>query len=277
MMELTVRSPEGKQVEPIKADDLVFGVRPHLAVVHQALLAQLANRRAGSGSSKTRGEVAGSTAKLRRQKGLGRARLGSLRSPAIRHGGIAFGPKPRSFSQHLPKRMRRLAIRSVLSAKAADGSLQVISMLSLQKPRTKDVVALLRNLGLERSTLLVTEDADRNIVTSARNLERVKVLPAPYLNVSDMLSHQHLLMTVGAVRKAEQLWGGDRALRRRAPIPALEPAVEEAPAAPRARRRRTAAPAPAATVEQAPAAPQARRRRTVTPAPAATVEEGSDA
>jgi large subunit ribosomal protein L4 len=276
MMELTVRSPEGKQVEPIKADDLVFGVRPHLAVVHQALLAQLANRRAGSGSTKTRGEVAGSTAKVRRQKGLGRARLGSIRSPAIRHGGIAFGPKPRSFSQHLPKRMGRLAIRSVLSAKAADGSLQVISKLSLQKPRTKDVVALLGNLGLERSTLLVTEDTDRNIVTSARNLERVKVLPAPYLNVADMLSHQYLLMTVGAVRKAEQLWGGDRALRRRAPIPALEPAVEEAPAGPRARRRRTATPAPAATVEEAPAAPQARRRRTAAPAPT-TVEEGSDA
>ena len=276
MMELTVRSPEGKQVEPIKADDLVFGVRPHLAVVHQALLAQLANRRAGSGSTKTRGEVAGSTAKVRRQKGLGRARLGSIRSPAIRHGGIAFGPKPRSFSQHLPKRMRRLAIRSVLSAKAADGSLQVISKLSLDKPRTKDVVALLGNLGLERSTLVVTEDTDRNIVTSARNLERVKVLPAPYLNVADMLSHQHLLMTVGAVRKAEQLWGGDRALRRRAPIPALEPAIEQAQPAPRTRRR-TATPAPAATVEEAPAAPQARRRRTAPPAPAATVEEGSDA
>jgi large subunit ribosomal protein L4 len=250
MMELAVRSPEGKQTEPIKADDLVFGLRPHLAVVHQALLAQLANRRAGSGSSKTRGEVAGSTAKLHRQKGLGRARLGSIRSPLMRHGGIAFGPKPRSFSQHLPKRMRRLAIRSVLSAKAADGSLHVVNSLSLKKPRTKDIVALLGNLGLERSTLLVTEETDKNILASARNLEKVKVLPAPYLNVVDMLSHRHLLMTVGAVRKAEQLWGGDRALRRRAPIPALEPAEGQASPAPRARRRRTAAPAPAAVVEE---------------------------
>jgi large subunit ribosomal protein L4 len=249
-MELAVRDPDGKQAKPITADDLVFGLKPHLAVVHQTLLAQLANRRAGSGSTKTRGEVAGSTAKLRRQKGTGRARLGSIRSPLMRHGGIVFGPKPRSFSQRLPKRMRRLAIRSVLSAKAADGSLQVVNKLSLEKPRTKEIVALLGNLGLERSTLLVTEEVDKNILTSARNLSKVKILPAPYLNVVDMLSHQHLLMTVGAVRKAEQLWGGARALRRRAPIPALEPAGGQAQPAPRARRRRAATPAPEAVVEE---------------------------
>ena len=250
-MELAVRDPDGKQAKPITADDLVFGLKPHLAVVHQTLLAQLANRRAGSGSTKTRGEVAGSTAKLRRQKGTGQARLGSIRSPLMRHGGIVFGPKPRSFSQRLPKRMRRLAIRSVLSAKAADGSLQVVNKLSLEKPRTKEIVALLGNLGLERSTLLVTEEADKNILTSARNLSKVKVLSAPYLNVVDMLSHQHLLMTVGAVRKAEQLWGGARALRRRAPIPALEPPPPaEAQPAPRARRRRATIPPPEAVVEE---------------------------
>ena len=270
-MELAVRGPDGKQAKPITADDLVFGLKPHLAVVHQALLAQLANRRAGSGSTKTRGEVAGSTAKLRRQKGTGRARLGSIRSPLMRHGGIIFGPKPRSFSQRLPKRMRRLAIRSVLSAKAADGSLQVVNKLSLEKPRTKEIVALLGNLGLERSTLLVTEEADKNILTSAHNLSKVKVLSAPYLNVADMLSHRHLLMTVGAVRKAEQLWGGARALRRRAPIPAPEPPPSaEAPPAPRARRRRAAAPAPTPARTRT-------RARTPVPPPEAVVEESADA
>ncbi len=274
-MELAVRHPDGKKAKPITADDLVFGLRPHLAVVHQALLAQLANRRAGSGSTKTRGEVAGSTVKIRRQKGTGRARLGSVRSPLMRHGGIVFGPRPRSFSQRLPKRMRRLAIRSVLSAKAADGSLQVVDKLSLEKPRTKEIVALLANLGLERSTLLVTEETDRHILTSARNLSKVKVLPAPYLNVVDMLSHQHLLMTVGAVRRAEQLWGSARASRRRAPIPAPEPPPEaEAPPAPRARRRRPATP----TATPAPTPARTRTRtRTPVPAPEAVVEEGADA
>jgi hypothetical protein len=148
-----------------------------------------------------------------------------------------------------------------------------VNKLSLEKPRTKDIVALLGNLGLERSTLLVTEEADKNILTSARNLSKVKVLPAPYLNVVDMLSHRYLLMTVGAVRKAEQLWGGARALRRRAPIPAPEPPpAAEARPAPRAQRRRAVPPAP-----EAQPAPRARRRRAVPSAPEAVVEESADA
>lgn len=239
-MKLDVVDEQGKGVDPIDADDLVFGLEPNASVVHQALLAQLANRRAGSANTKTRGEVAGSTAKVRRQKGTGSARLGSIRAPTMRHGGIVFGPKPRSFVQRLPKRVRRLAIRSVLSAKVADGSLRVLDKLGLEKPRTKEMVALLENLSLQRSTLVVTDGSDKNVTASARNIEKVKVLSAPYLNVVDMLSHQNLLMTVGAVRKAEQLWGGERALRRRAPIPEPEPAAQ-APPAPRARRRRTAA------------------------------------
>ena len=239
-MKLDVVDGQGKGVDPIDADDAVFGLEPNASVVHQTLLAQLANRRAGSASTKTRGEVAGSTAKVRRQKGTGSARLGGIRSPTIRHGGIVFGPKPRSFVQRLPKRVRRLAIRSVLSAKVADGSLRVLDKLGMEKPRTKEMVALLQNLSLQRSTLVVTDGSDKNVITSVRNIEKVKVLSAPYLNVVDMLSHQNLLMTVGAVRKAEQLWGGERALRRRAPMPEPEPAVQ-APPAPRPRRRRTAA------------------------------------
>ncbi len=216
-MKLDVVNTEGKGVDSIDADDAVFGIEPNAFVIHQALLAQLANRRTGTAKTKTRGEVAGSTAKVRRQKGTGRARLGGARAPTIRHGGVAFGPRPRSFDQRLPKRMRRLAIRSVLSAKVAEGSLRVLDALAFERPRTKEMASLLQTLGLDRSTLVVTETSDRGVLVSARNLEKIDVLAASYLNVGDMLSHQNLLMTVGAVRQAERLWGGDRALHRRAP------------------------------------------------------------
>ena len=276
-MKLDVVNTEGKSLDPIDADDAVFGIEPNQFVVHQALLAQLANQRSGTAKTKTRGEVAGSTAKIRRQKGIGRARLGAARSPAIRHGGIVFGPRPRSFDQRLPKRMRRLAIRSVLSAKVAEGSLRVLDALAFQKPRTKEMTSLLQTLGLERSTLIVTEAADRGVLVSARNLKRIHVLPASYLNVGDMLSHQDLLMTVGAVRQAERLWGGERALRRRAPLAGPEPAIERAPSAEgRTRRRRTApvpVEAPAAVEAPVSEKPPARRRRAAPAAPEAPAAE----
>jgi len=248
-MKLDVFNTEGTGVDPIDAEDVVFGIEPNRFVIHQALLAQLANRRAGSAKTKTRGEVAGSTIKLHRQKGTGRARLGASRSPAIRHGGVAFGPRPRNFDQKLPKRMHRLAIRSVLSAKVADGALRILDQLAFEQPRTKEMSSLLQRLNLERSTLVVTENSERNVLVSARNLEKVTVIAASYLNVVDMLAHQNLLMTVGAVRQAERLWGGERALRRRAPIPEPEPA-EQAPPAVRARRRRVAKPVVEAAPEE---------------------------
>jgi large subunit ribosomal protein L4 len=278
-MKLDVVNTRGETLDPIDADDAVFGIEPNTFVIHQALLAQLANQRTGTAKTKTRGEVAGSTAKIRRQKGIGRARLGAVRSPAIRHGGIVFGPRPRSFDQRLPKRMRRLAIRSVLSAKVAEGSLRVLDDLAFERPRTKEMTSLLQALGLERSTLVVTEAADRGVLVSARNLKRIDVLPAPYLNVGDMLSHQNLLMTVGAVRQAERLWGGERALRRRAPLPAgPEPAPERAPAAEgRTRRRRVATPVqpevPAAPKPPVAEKPPARRRRTAPAAPETPVAQ----
>ena len=265
-MKLDVVNTEGKGVDPIDADDAVFGIEPNPFVIHQALLAQLANRRTGTAKTKTRGEVAGSTAKIRRQKGTGRARLGAASAPTIRHGGVAFGPRPRSFDQRLPKRMRRLAIRSVLSAKVAEGSLRVLDALAFERPRTKEMASLLQTLGLDRSTLVVTETSDRGVLVSARNLEKIDVLAASYLNVGDMLSHQNLLMTVGAVRQAERLWGGERALRRRAPLPELQSQpVGVTPSAPSRTRRRPTAPAPleapAALETVAPEKPAPRRRR----------------
>ena len=218
-MKLPVFDTEGKEVDSIEADDLVFGIAPHKAAVRQALLAQLANRRAGSANTKTRGEVAGSTRKIRRQKGLGAARQGAIRAPHHRHGGISFGPKPRSYKQSLNKRIRRLAIRSVLSAKVEEGELRVVQGFDFDPPKTKLVAEALRRLDVQRTVLLVTGEADRKLMLSARNLPGAKTLPADYLNVADLLSHHALVMTVDAVRRAEALWGGERATKRIAPIP----------------------------------------------------------
>jgi large subunit ribosomal protein L4 len=213
-MKLTVHDTSGKEVETIEVDDAVFGIEPNIPVVHQAFLASRANKRVGTASTKTRGEVAGSTVKIRRQKGTGASRQGSKRAPHHRHGGIAFGPRPRSYDKAIPKRMRRLAIRSVLSAKAADGSLRVINELSISEPSTKTMAGVIKALGFERSVLVVTGMTDANVKASTRNLEKVSLLPASYINVQDLLASQGLLMTVDAVRGAEALWGGERATKR---------------------------------------------------------------
>ena len=218
-MKLDVRDREGKKVKSIKVDDLVFGLKPNVAVVHQALVAQRANQRQGTHKTKTRGEVRGSTAKLFRQKGTGRARQGSVRAPHRRGGGVVFGPRPRSYRQALPKRMRRLAIRSVLSAKVADGTLQVVDDLTMEAPRTKEMRAVLYNLGFERSTIVVTAQPEPIVKLSVRNLPKISWLPASYLNVGDLLSHRGLLMTEDAVRAVEALWGGERASGLRASLP----------------------------------------------------------
>jgi large subunit ribosomal protein L4 len=218
-MKLTVYDMQGQEVESIDADDLVFGLPPHRAAMRQALLAQLANRRAGSANSKTRGEVRGSTRKIRRQKGLGASRQGGIRAPHHRHGGISHGPKPRSFKQDLNKRVKRLAIRSAISAKVADGELKVVRGFDIDSPKTKPVATLLGMFDMTRSALLVTSAADRNLLLSSRNIPGAKTLPADYLNVADLLSHRGILMTVDAVRRAEALWGGERASSRRSLLP----------------------------------------------------------
>jgi large subunit ribosomal protein L4 len=218
-MKLTVYDTQGQEVDSIDADDLVFGLAPHTAALRQAMLAQLANRRAGSANTKTRGEVRGSTIKMRRQKGLGAARQGAKRAPHWRHGGISFGPKPRSYRQALPKRVRRLAIRSAISGKLADGELKVVSGFTLDAPRTRTISEALTKLEMLRGALIVTGVPERNLLLSARNLPDTKVLAADYLNVVDLVNHRGIVMTVEAVRRAEALWGGERATKRIAPVP----------------------------------------------------------
>ena len=206
-MEVPVFNLSGEIVKNIEISDLVFAVPFNEAVVHQALVRQHANARQGSASTKTRSEVSGSTRKLFRQKHTGMARAGSRRSPLRRGGGITFGPHPRDYRQAMPKKMRHLALRCVLSAKARDGELKVLEQLKLNEPRTKEMVQALVALGIDSSALIATSEPEGNVVKSTRNLKNINVTPASLLNVVDILSHRMLLLTESAIRNAEQLWG----------------------------------------------------------------------
>jgi len=210
-VQVPVYSLAREVVKHIEISDEVFAVPFNQAVVHQAMVRQRANARQGTASTKTRGEVSGSSRKLFRQKHTGLARAGSRKSPLRRGGGVIFGPKPRSYRQAMPKKMRQLALRCVLSAKAGDGELMVLEQLELPEPKTKEMVQILAALGVDSSALVVTDGPEVNVVKSARNLAGIKTIPANLLNVVDILSYKMLLMTEAAVRKAEQLWGQSHA------------------------------------------------------------------
>jgi large subunit ribosomal protein L4 len=206
-VQIPVYNLEGEVVEHIEVSDEVFAVPFNEAVVHQALVQQQANARQGTVNTKTRSEVAGSSKKLYRQKGTGLARAGSRRSPLRRGGGIIFGPRPRSYQQAMPKKMRQLALRCALSTKVGDGELTVLKQLKFEEPKTKEMARILANLGVDSSALIVTVEPEENVIKSARNLAGIKTLPANLLNIVDILSHKRLLMTVDAIRMAERLWG----------------------------------------------------------------------
>lgn len=209
-MQVSVYNNTGQAVDQIEVDETVFGVQPNEAVVHQALVRQRANSRLGTSETKTRGEVSGSTRKLYHQKHTGMARAGSRRSPLRRGGGIIFGPHSRSYRQGMPKKMRRLALKCVLSSKMAEGELIVIDSFGLEQPNTRRMVQVLEALGVGSSALLVTANSDMNVFKSGRNLDKVDTLPASLLNIVDLLSHRMLLMTVDAVRRVEAIWGQKR-------------------------------------------------------------------
>jgi large subunit ribosomal protein L4 len=293
-MKLAVLNEYGKELRKLEVDDSVFGIEPNMAVLHQAYVTQRNNNRSGTHKTKSRGEVQGSTRKIRSQKGTGRARAGSNRSPTRVGGGVAFGPRPRSYARDLPKKMRRLAIRSALSGKVADGQLVVIDQLAMETPKTKEIIRVLSAIGFERSALLVTGSPDKMVTASVRNLERTKALPAAYLNVMDMLNHAGLVMTEDAIRVAEGLWGQkDRAggtpiaARRHSEtiaVPKPKPAprqkraaakVEEPEAAPVAEAEETAAPAAEAQVAEAPKPKRARAPKAEKAAEAPAAEASS--
>ena len=206
-MQAPVYNLAGEVVDNIEISDKVFGVPFNEALVHQSVLRQQANARQGNASTKTRGNVSGSTRKLYKQKGTGSARAGSIKSPLRRGGGIVFGPHPRDYHQAMPKSMRRLALRCVLSAKLEDGELKILESFKLDEIKTKNVVSILNAMQVDKTTLVVTGEGNVNLVKSARNLPGVKTLPANLLNVVDIISHNTLLIEVNAVRIAEQLWG----------------------------------------------------------------------
>lgn len=206
-MQLPLRSVQGEVVGQVELDEHVWGVPFNHAVVHQAYLRQRANARQGTADTKTRSEVSGGGVKPRPQKHTGRSRQGSIRSPQWRHGGVVFGPHPRSYRQDMPKRMRRLALRCLLSSKVQEEKLVIVDSFGLSEPNTKEMARILNVLGVTGSALIATREPEPAVVLSARNLPRLRTQPAAYLNVVDLMHHDYLVMTQDAVRRAEELWG----------------------------------------------------------------------
>jgi len=206
-VEVPVYNLSGEVVKNIVIADDVFDVPFNEAVVHQAMVCQQANARQGTASAKTRSEVSGSTRKLFRQKHTGNARTGSIKSPLRPGGGIIFAPKPRDYRQAMPKKMRRLAIRCLLSAKARDGAMKVLESFAPDTSKTRDVLATLNTLGIGESAIIATTSTNDNLIKSARNLPGIKTMPVHILNTLDMLKYRELVITEEALRRSEQLWG----------------------------------------------------------------------
>jgi large subunit ribosomal protein L4 len=202
-----VYSLTGEVVDQIELSQAIFALPFNEAVVHQAMTSQLASRRQGTASTKTRGEVIGSTRKLYSQKHTGRARRGDVKSHLLRGGGVVFGPKPRTYRQSMPKKMRKLALKCLLSAKVREGNIKLVQELDFKGPKTKDMINVLSSLGIDSSTLILTAQSTPNVVKSAANLPEVKVLPSALINVLDLLSYEMLVVTVPAIRNIEQIWG----------------------------------------------------------------------
>ncbi|MEQ8235669.1 MAG: 50S ribosomal protein L4 [Syntrophomonadaceae bacterium] len=206
MPKIAVYDMRGTQVGEIELNDKVFGIEPNEAVVQQFVKMQLANKRVGTASTKTRAEVRGGGKKPWKQKGTGRARVGSTRNPVWKGGGIVFGPKPRDYSYRLPRKVRRLALKSVLSSKVLDSNIIVVDALNFEEPKTKLMIETLELLNAGAKTLVVTADGDANVYKSARNIPGVKSLKVDYINVFDVLHHDTLLMTKDAVARVEEVF-----------------------------------------------------------------------
>ena len=207
MTKVSVLSQTGASVGEIELNDAIFGIEPNEAVLFDAVVAQRASLRQGNHKVKNRSEVAGGGRKPWRQKGTGRARQGYIRSPQWRGGGIVFGPTPRSYSYKLPKKVRRLALKSALSAKVVEQNFLVLDALTLAAPKTKEFTKILKDLSLEKKSLFVTADLDENVALSARNIPGVTVLTANGINVLDLLGHDKVVFTKSAVEKVEEVLG----------------------------------------------------------------------
>ena len=205
-MELQLKNIQGDSVKAVEVPEDLFGIPFNSAVVHQAMVMYQMNRRQGTASAKTRSEVAGGGRKPWRQKHTGRARHGSIRSPIWRGGGVTFGPKLRSFRREMPKRMRNLALRCVLSQKARDSQVVIIDSFGGLEGRTKNMAETLKVLNVGSSVLIVTRDSEQNVVKAAHNLPKVWTLPVNLLNAQELLRRQTLVITLDAITRAEELW-----------------------------------------------------------------------
>lgn len=209
-MLVPVKNMNGQQVGEVELSDAVFAAPINTALMHQALMRQLANARLGTHDTKTRGEVSGGGKKPWRQKGTGRARQGSTRAPNWVGGGAVFGPTPRKYTKALPKKMQRSALRSALSVKAANGQVLVVDQVVIDEPKTKTAVKMLSALGAnEQSVLLVMAEKNVPVWRSVRNIPQVKSLQSGYLNIRDLLGHDLLLLTRDAVDSIELWLGAD--------------------------------------------------------------------
>jgi large subunit ribosomal protein L4 len=205
MPKVDLFNQSGSKVSEIELNETIFGIEPNQHVLFEAVVMQRASLRQGTHKTKVRSEVAGGGRKPWKQKGTGRARQGSIRSPQWRGGGTVFGPTPRSYSYKLPKKVRRLAIKSALSSKVLDENILVLESLAFDTPKTKDFKDVLKALSIDSKALIVTANLDENVALSARNLPGVTVLTADGINVLDVLNHDRLIMTKAAVEKVEEV------------------------------------------------------------------------
>ena len=208
MPKLSLYNRDGEQVDEIEVQAGLFGAPLKKGALHQTAVSQAARRRQGTASSKDRSEVKGGGSKPWPQKGTGRSRHGSTRSPIWVGGGATFGPHPRDFSTKVPKKMRRAALKSALSDKVNEGKLIVVDDFAIDTPQTKKVAALLEKLKVNGGALIVSEQPDLNIIKGARNLPRVKTTLARQLNVLDILTYNYLVMSKAALQQVEEVFGG---------------------------------------------------------------------
>ena len=206
MPKVDVYDIKGKKVSDIELADSIFGIEPNETIVHSVLVNYLANQRQGTQSTKTRAEVRGGGKKPWRQKGTGRARQGSIRAPQWVKGGIALGPKPRSYRYTVNKKERRLAIKSILSSKVLEKELTVVDKLEVKEIKTKTMVKALADLKVEGKTLIVLPENNKNVLMSSRNIEGVKTITANNINVFDLLKYTNLILPVDTVKKLEEVY-----------------------------------------------------------------------
>ncbi len=206
MPKVDVYDMKGKKVSDVELAESIFGIEPNEAIVHSVLVNYLANQRQGTQSTKTRAEVRGGGKKPWRQKGTGRARQGSIRAPQWIKGGIALGPKPRSYSYTVNKKERRLALKSILSSKVTENELTVVDKLEVKEIKTKTMVKALADLKVEGKTLIVLPENNQNVFMSARNIEGVKTIALNNINVFDLLKYTNLILPLDTVKKIEEVY-----------------------------------------------------------------------